>query len=183
MKLIFTALFLFFLHTTYAQNDFIVLQKKGRTIQRYFAGNNISFYTNEGFLITGNIKKCVHDSLFIDIPITMDIHTIFGIVPDTTGFTYYKININKIAMIPAKRMCAAAFGNTAIRAGVLIGSIFLANKIDFPDNQNATYALQFFMTAAINVGMAFVKPFNTNKPTGYTIGHKYKLVFMHVSNP
>ncbi|MEO8116217.1 MAG: hypothetical protein ABI653_01135 [Bacteroidota bacterium] len=183
MKIIFTFLSLCFLHTSFAQQDFIILQKKGKTIERYFPGNSVSFYTNEGFLISGILKKCRNDSLYLDIPVTTSIQTMFGVVLDTSGYNYYKTNIKNIAVIPAKRFTAAKAGNLLAKAGVLIGSILLVNKIDISGNQNATYAVQFFSAAAINVAMAFVNPFHAHSPEGYKIGKKYKLVFMQVSNP
>lgn len=183
MKICFTCLCFFFIHHSFAQQDFIILQKNGKTIERYFPGNSISFYTNEGFLVNGILKKVRNDSLYLDIPITMDIQTMFGVVQDTTGFNYFNINVKNIALIPEKRLTAAKVGNIAAKAVVLVGSIFLANKIHIQNNPNATYAVQFFSAAGINVGMAFISPFHTRKPTGYKIGRKYKLVYMHVSIP
>ncbi len=183
MKIFFTFICLCFLHHSFAQQDFIILQKKGRTIERYFPGNSISFYTNEGSLISGILKKCRNDSLFIDIPVTTSIQTMFGVVLDTTGYNYYKTNLKNVANIPAKRLTAAKVGNIAVKAGVLVGSIFLANKIDINGNSNATYAVQILSAAAINVAMAFVTPFHSHSPEGYAVGRKYKLIFMQVSNP
>lgn len=173
----------FFCASAFAQNDFVVLQKKGRTIERYFAGNNISLYTNDGFMVSGNIKKCVQDTLFLEIPITREIPTIFGIALDTTGYTSYKMPIGQIGLIPAARLSGAKVGNLVVRAGILIGSIFLVNKIHVSENPNANYAIQFFSAVAVNIGMGFVRPFGKGKPTGYHIGKKYQLVMLKVSNP
>ena len=183
MKIFFTCLCFCFLQQSFAQQDFIILQKNGKTIERYFPGNSISFYTDEGFLISGILKKVRNDSLYLDIPVTIDIQTMFGVVQDTTGYNYFKTNVKNIALIPAKRLTAAKVGNIAVKAAVLVGSIFLVNKIHIANNPNATYAVQFFSAAGINVGMAFINPFHAHRPTGYKIGRKYKLFYMHVSKP
>ncbi|MBS1731452.1 MAG: hypothetical protein JSS67_11865 [Bacteroidetes bacterium] len=183
MKIFFTILLISYLQPSFAQQDFMILQKRGKTINRFFPGNSISFYTTDGFLISGILKKCQHDSIFMDIPVTNSIQTLFGNVLDTTGYNYYKTNIKNIGIFPAKRFTAAKAGNLLVKAGVLVSSIFLINKINIDNNPNASYAVGILSAAAINVAMAFITPFHDRLPQGYKIGKKYKLIFMNVSNP
>ncbi len=183
MKITATLLFLFFSQILFAQNDFVVLQKRGRTIERYFTGNNITVYTKDNFLISGNIKKCVLDTIFLEIPITRDIPTMFGVVQDTTGYTSYKLPISQVKLIPARRWNTAKVGNMLVQGGILVGGILLLNKVHFSNNPNANYIFQFFSAGAINVAMAFIRPFGKGKPAGYHIGKKYQLVMLKVSNP
>ena len=63
----------FFLHilllfstTAFSQSaDFIVLKKKGKTIQTFYAGTNMAFTTVSGAYINAQVTGIKNDSLFL----------------------------------------------------------------------------------------------------------------------
>jgi hypothetical protein len=45
--------------------DIMLLRKRKKTVQKYYAGSNILFYTKEGQAISGNIDCIKNDSIFL----------------------------------------------------------------------------------------------------------------------
>ncbi len=178
MKIFTLLLFIFTALHSRAQNDFLLLKKHNKTIAHYFKGDAIGVYTKDCALINGILKKCSGDTLYINIPVTQNYATIFGNAVDTTGYNYFKINVQDVAMIPAQRLNATTIGNIIVRAGVLITSIWAVNKIHINGNRQNTYAVQFLAAGAVNVAAAYAAPFKNSRPTGYKIGRKFKLVYI-----
>jgi hypothetical protein len=160
-----------------AQNDFVLLKKNDRTIQRFFKDNSIDFYTKDGNHLSGIINKFHGDTLYLAFPQTRMVMTQFGTtMNDTTGFNYFNIPLRDISIIAANRLSAATVGNIILKIGVLAASIILINKIHVNGLPQNTYAVQYGAGILLNVGMLFINPFKQHHPSGFVIGKKYQLV-------
>jgi hypothetical protein len=84
-----------FAHT---QQDFFVLKKKNKVLQRFTTGSFIIFQLNDGEWISGDIKKIRRDSFYVQ-PRSVRL-TMFGL--DTVHFTIRGIALNDIAVMPRK---------------------------------------------------------------------------------
>ncbi|HYE56347.1 MAG TPA: hypothetical protein VD996_15970 [Chitinophagaceae bacterium] len=93
-------LFLLAFTALHAQNNALILQKKGRTQKTYFAGHFIALQTKQGNYADGIITRITNDSLYIrhfDIEKTF---TEYGGIYFDTAFRYTtSINVKDIGAI------------------------------------------------------------------------------------
>lgn len=165
-----------------AQIDYVLLQKRDRTIQRYYAGYNIDVYTKQDQYISGIVDKCRNDSIFIKVGSKEVIPTGFGggrVEWVTKG--YIGIHINDIAIIPKKsRLTWASVGNMALKVVVLAGCIWGVNSIH--TDYKAAYVIGYTGTILTSVLISQVNIFHNRKPAGYHIGKKFKLKYVNLTN-
>lgn len=163
----------------FAQSDFVILKKRGITIERYYKGNQMKFYTVEGYLIEGFIRYCKNDSIFLRLGTIGLVPSGFGSKVDTILFGFYQTHIRDITLIPTNNISAATIGNFIFKLGILAGAIVAVNNITI--EQNLKNLVQYTSLFAINIVVAQATIFKRKKPTGYKLGKKYQLHYIGIS--
>jgi hypothetical protein len=174
-------LLLSFTLSAYSQSaDFIMVQKKGKTIQTIYAGTNIAFTTTSGAYINALINGIKNDTLFLQEFIIQYMPTTIGTyIIDTAGSYRYKFHYNQIAALgrKAKRgFNTKSSGASLFGGGVLLtigsGVVYLADREKFS-------APILIASAALGTLGYFMAKGGSNSTA---IGKKYKLVYMDMSN-
>ncbi|MFL9481863.1 hypothetical protein ACI6Q2_03735 [Chitinophagaceae bacterium LWZ2-11] len=163
----------------YSQNDFVVLQKRDMNIMRFYTGAPISFYTNEMVPIQGWVSKCIHDSIYVRIGYMGLVARGFGTTIDTIITAKGGFALSEIKLIAKKRLSAADVGNTIVKLVLLGVSVVAVNNLNI--EPPTSYLVDFAAGIGISFGISALNIF-PRRPTGYHIGKKYKLVFIHISN-
>lgn len=180
MKL-FLPILLLFSVTAFSQSaDFIVLKKKGKTIQTFYAGTSIAFTTVSGAYINAQINGIKNDSLFLQEFIIRYLPTTIGTyIIDTAGSYHYTFHYNQIKAIGRKEkkgFNTKSSGASLFGGGVLLtlasGVVFLA------DRKNFSAPLLIASAALGTLGYFWA----TSGRAGLAIGKKYRLVYMDMSN-
>jgi hypothetical protein len=181
MKLFLPALLLLLSLASQAQNaDYILVKKKGKTIQTLFAGRNIELSTTTGAYINALINGIKNDTLFLQEFLVQKLLTTFGTyVLDTLGSYHYKFHYNQISLLgkkPRRGFNLTGSGGSLFGGGVVLalasGVIYLADKKNFsPKLLIASVALSGF-------GYLLLK--SSGKPV--IIGKKYTLQYVNMSN-
>jgi hypothetical protein len=179
MKIILIILLLIFSVQVFSQNDFVVLKKKGITIERYFKGAPIHVYSNENFLYEGFVSKCFNDTIRIHLGYIGLVAKGFGTTIDTIFTGYANIAVKNIVLIPKKRTTIADIGNLAFKIGIIAGGIIGVSQIQI--EPPTIYLAQFASAAVLNFVAGVVKPFRHNKLTGYYLGKKYTLEYINLT--
>lgn len=173
--LLFTAL------SSFSQTaDFIVIKKKGKTIQSIFAGRNIEFVTTSGAYINASINGIAHDTLYLQEFVVQRLLTTFGTyILDTLGSYHYKFHYNQVAALGKKQKRGFNFqgsGASLFSGGVILtvasGVVFLA------DRKNFSAPLLIASAGLGALGYFLMK--SGGKPM--VIGKKYTLHYMNMSN-
>jgi hypothetical protein len=177
----FLPLLLFFTIPCYSQSaDFILLKKKNKTIQTFYAGTNIDFTTVSGAYIAAYINGIKNDSLFLQEFIIQYLPTTIGTyVLDTLGSYRYKFHYNQIKAMgrkPKKNFNAKGSGASLFGGGVLLtvasGVIYLV------DRKNFSAPLLIAAASLGTLGYFWA----TSGSSALVIGKKYRLVYMDMSN-
>lgn len=120
------------------QSDFIVLKKKGKTIQSYYAGTQIEFITVTGVYKNALIQSIRNDSLFLREFLVRQVPTQFGFyIIDTIGSSRYAYNYKDIKSLgkPQKGFNVRGSGAALLGGGILLtlagGVVYLADKDQF----------------------------------------------------
>src|SRR6187549_2369236 len=100
----FIPLLLFISANVFAQNaDFIILKKRGKTIQTFFSGSNITLTSTTGAYIKALISGIKDDTLYLQEFIIRYLPTTLGTyIIDTAGSYNYKYHYNQVAAIGQK---------------------------------------------------------------------------------
>lgn len=175
MKTLLTTLLLWISWGVYAQSgDFLLLKKKDRTIQTYFAGSTISFISVNGAGIEAYIQAIRNDSLFLKQFITRPIPTQLGVYVLDTSFYYYQYHYNQIRAIGKKgrRFDWAGSGAALMGGGLLLtvasGVVYLADNNKFsPELLGAAVGL---------TGVGYI--LSRNSGGAMEIGNKYSLLYV-----
>ena len=179
----FLPLLLFIPFASFAQNaDFIILKKKGKTVQTFFSGGNISFTSTTGGYISASITGIKDDTLYLQEFIIRYLPTTLGTyIIDTAGSYHYKYHYNQVAAVgqkPKPNFNTRGSGAALMGGGILLtlgsGIVYLADREKFSAPLLLTSAglgtLGYFMAKGKKGG------------GGMVIGKKYKLVYMNMSN-
>ncbi len=173
---------LFFISTSvFGQTaDFIQLKKNGKTIATYFSGSEIMFTSTTGTFIDARINQVQHDTLFLQEFIIRKLPTTLGTyIIDTAGSYHYKFHYNQVKMIGREEKTnfnMRGSGASLLGGGVLLtlasGVVYLVDRKKFSAP---------LLGAAVALGTAgyFMAK---GKGGGYTLGRKYKLVYMDMSD-
>ncbi len=162
-------------------SDFVVLRKKGKTIQSYYAGSQIEFVTVRGVYKNALITKIQNDSLFLQEFLVQQMVTQFGFyVLDTVGSFRYIYHYKDIKSIgkPQKGFNLQGSGAALLGGGILLtlasGVVYLANRDIFSPE---------LMGAA--AGLAVIGYFLSKSGSkGIVIGKKnYTLEYISLSKP
>ncbi len=163
----------------FAQSDFVVLKKRGITIQRYYRGNAMNFYTVDGYLIEGYVSKFKNDSIFMRLGHTGIVSAGFSTKLDTIFLGDYKVHVKDITLIPNKNISAAGIANTIFKMGVLAACIVAGNNINV--EQKWKNVIQYTSVVGINILLAQATLFKRKRVAGYKLGKKYKLEYISLS--
>src|SRR6187431_917933 len=95
--------FLLFLtgYQSFAQSsDVLLLNKRKKTIKRYYAGTNIELTTTTGIHISAQVSKIKNDTLFLNQYVVRQTPTQLGVyVLDTITTYHYAYHYNQIQAI------------------------------------------------------------------------------------
>jgi hypothetical protein len=180
MKL-FLPILLLFSVTAFSQSaDFIVLKKKGKTIQTFYAGTNIALTTESGAYINAQITGIKNDSLFLQEFIIRYLPTTIGTyIVDTAGSYRYTFNYNQIKAIGRKEK--KGFNTKSSGASLFGGGVLLtlaSGVVFLVDRKNFSAPLLITSAALGTLGYFWA----TSGKGGLLIGKKYQLVYMDMSN-
>lgn len=161
-----------------AQNDFIVLKKKGRTVKTLFTGSQISFITTVRYY-SGRIGSVENDSIYLleydirRIPTTLGIYILDTLATYRTGI-HYK-DILKIYR-ERKGFDLSASGASLLGGGILITTVGLGTWI-FTKSGDRYHASPKLVIGSALLGAAGYALLKTNSHS-YTIGKKYELNYI-----
>jgi hypothetical protein len=164
----------------FAQNDFVVLKKRGITIDRFYGGSPIKVYTKDDYLFEGWVSKCFHDTIRIHLGYMGLVGKGFGTTIDSVFTGYVDVPVKDITLIPAKRLTAAQIGNFLIKLGIIAGGVIGVNQLNI--SAPGIYLAQFGAAIVLNFAANLIHPFSNSKPSGYHLGKKFTLVFFDLSN-
>lgn len=162
------------------QSDFIVLKKKGKTIQSYYAGSQIEFITVTGTYKNALIKSIKHDTLFIQEFLVRQVLTQFGFyIIDTIGSFHYAYHYKDIKSFgkPQKGFNVRGSGAALLGGGILLtlagGVVYLADRDRFsPELMGAS--------AGLAVAGYFL---SKTGGKGFQLGRKhYRLEYINMTN-
>lgn len=163
----------------FAQQDFVLLKKGDRTVERYYKGMSISVYTTYGQLISGIVDKCRHDTIYITEQSKELVPTMYGAKNDIVNLGYIGVAINEIAIIPHKHLTWAAVGNTAVKLAVLAGCLVGVNSIH--TTEKGDYAIGYGASIVVGFLVSQLTFFKNRVPPGYKIGRKYRLQYVDMT--
>ena len=178
----FVLLALLFINTgSFAQQaDFIILKKNNKKINTWFAGDNIAFTAASGTHIDALINGIKNDTLYLQEFVVRRLPTIYGAyMNDTAGSYHYKYHYNQIKIIDKNER--RGFNLQASGYGLMGGAILItlgSGIVYLFDRQKFSAPL---LIAALGLGTAgyFM---SKDRSHGMTIGRKYKLEYMDMSD-
>lgn len=174
---------LFFSNFSFSQSaDFIQLKKKNKIIRTFYSGMDIAFTSESGAYINARINGIKEDTLYLQEFIIRYLPTNIGTFILDTAVSYrYKYHYKQVRAIGQKEKTnfntkgsgAALFGG-----GILIT---LASAVVFiVDREKFSTPL---LLAAAGLGtLGYFMAKGKKGGGGLTIGKKYKLVYMNMSN-
>ena len=180
-KIILLSFCFLIVHTVSAQNDFIVLKKRYRTLENFVSGEDIYFQMKDKRWITARIKSIKDDSLYL-LPYTLaPFIDYWGLIHMDTAWLYRTtIAYRDIYAMPKEKQ---AFG--FVRNGFLFqcgGAGYAAlNVINTLGNKEPLFDAQNsrrlgIAAAVFSLGEIFHL---TYKPYA-VIGRKYKIVYVEM---
>lgn len=161
-------------------SDFIILKKRNRTVQMYYAGNNIEFVTTGGAYRDGLINRISNDTIFMQEFIVRRLPTTFGTyILDTAGSFRYAYHYNQVKAFgkEQKGFNVQGSGAALLGGGILLtlasGISYVADKDKFSPG---------LLGAAVGLGtLGYFMSRSGSK--GTVIGKKgYRLQYMSVQN-
>ena len=180
MKIILS--FLLFINiTSFAQSaDFIILKKNNRTVQTFYSGSDIAFISIRGAFVNARINQVKNDTLFLQEFVVRKLPTTFGTyILDTAGSYHYQYHYKEIKTIGRAEKTnfdVRGSGAALLGGGVLLtlgsGIVFLADRKKFS-------APLLIAAASLATAGYFM---SRGKSSGMTIGNKYRLVYMDMSD-
>lgn len=181
MKLLLPFLLLFSPDSFSQQADFIQLKKNNKTINTFFSGGQIAFTAESGAYINATINGIKNDTLFLQEFVIRYLPTTIGTyIIDTVGSYHYKFHYKQLIAIGRKENTnfnTRGSGAALLGGGTLItlasGIVYVVDREKF----SAPLLLVSAALAALGYFMAKGK-----KGSGISLGKKYKLVYMNMSN-
>ncbi len=162
--------------------DFLLLKKKDRTLQTYFAGSKINFISTSGAGIEAYIQAIRNDTLYLRQYVTRPVPTQLGVYVLDTSFYYLQYHYNQIRAFgkEGRRFDWASSGGALMGGGILLtvasGVVYLADNKKFsPELLGAAVAL---------TGTGYL--LSRSGGRGRVIGEGYSLVYVKagsVQNP
>ena len=184
MKLFLLSTLLILSFVSFSQtSDFMVLKKKDRTIQTFFPGSHINFQLDNGQWLEGPIIKIIRDSIFIEQQKEQGYLTIWGTPAyQLLNLGVLKFHVNEIVALPYKEKHVSIIDNGILFqvAGATYITLNIANSIIQKD---PFFAAQNLTNIGIAAGvLLFGKILQWSHPTQITIGKKYQLQIIHLTD-
>jgi hypothetical protein len=151
-------LFLFLLSATFAiaQNNVLLLQKKGKTQQSFFPGHYISIKTKQGNFADGLITRIHQDTIYIHhFDIQQEV-TAYGGVYFDTAFRYTTaINVNDIGALVLTRAVLKnrSNGTLLLIAGGGVMALGAINGLYRKEPAREWYKPSSYISAGVLVGL------------------------------
>ena len=162
-------------------SDLLILKKKGRTLQTFFPGNEITFTTSTRYY-DGVIQKIDHDSLFLIQYDVKQVPTNLGVyVLDTLGTYPFAVNYKEITGFGKdrnKKFDWSGSGAVLLGGGILITVVGLGTWI-FSKPNSQYYASPYLVGGAALlavIGYLLIK----SAGKGIVLGKKYSLEYISV---
>jgi hypothetical protein len=160
--------------------DFILIKKKNKTLQTYFAGREIAFTTTSGSYINAHINGIKNDTLYLQEFLVQRLPTTIGTyILDTMGSYHYKFHYNQIAVVgknEKKGFNRGGSGASLFGGGILLtlasGVVYIADRKNFS---------RPLLLAAVGLG-GFGYFLLRTGGKGMVIGKPYKLEYINMSN-
>lgn len=165
----------------FAQNNALLLQKRGKTQKSFFAGSYISLQTKQGNFADGLITRILNDTIYIRHFDILQSTTDYGGVYFDTAFRYTTaIHYKDIAaLMLRKRRSARSNGNLLLIAGGGVMVLGAVNGLYRGDPPREWYQSSSYVTAAALTGLGFLmKRPGRNKTT---VGKKYSFKILEFS--
>lgn len=180
MKIILPFLLFISLTSSAQQADFIILKKKNKRIETYFAGDNIAFTAASGTYINALINGIKNDTLYLQEFVTRMLPTVYGTyIIDTAGSYHYKYHYNQIKAIgkqERKNFNLGGSGAALLGGGALLtvasGIVYLVDRKKFS-------APLLIASAGLGVVGYFL---SKDRSHAMLIGRKYKLEYIDMSD-
>jgi hypothetical protein len=173
--------FLLISSISYAQTaDFIILKKKGKTVETFYAGTHIAFTSNTGAYRDALINQIKNDTLYIQEFITRYALTTYGTyIIDTIGSYHYQYHYNQVAAMGRKEN--KGFDTKGSGAALLGGGIVLtvASGVVYLVDRKKFSAPLLIASAALGTLGYFM---SRGRSSSIVIGKKYKMVYMSMSS-
>ena len=180
MKIILPAILFISINSIGQQADFLILKKKNKRIDTYFAGRQIAFTATSGNYVDALINAIKNDTLYLQEFIVQKLPTVYGAyMIDTVGSYHFKYHYKQIVAIgktERKNFNIQGSGAALMGGGALItigsGIVYLFDRKKFSAP---------LLIAAVGLGtLGYFMSKGGSK--GMTIGRKYKLEYMDMSD-
>lgn len=103
-----------------AQATALLLKKKGKTVDRYYPGNNFTFYTTDNLPVQGQLESIERDSLFMTYYQVVQVPTQFGTMRlDTSGKYDLRYSLANIGALPRRKKKSSLKG--LVSGAMLLG--------------------------------------------------------------
>jgi len=159
-------------------SDILLVKKRNKTIQTYYAGSNIAFTATNRAYRDARIERMKNDTLYLREYITQYLPTTFGtFIVDTLGSYHYEYHYSQVAVIgkeEKKNFNLRGSGASLFGGGILLilgsGAVYLFDRSKF------SMPLLLASAGLATIGYFLMKP----GKSGIRIGNKYKLVYLEV---
>jgi len=156
-----------------SQASVLLLKKNGRTIDRFYTGNNLVFATKEGMPVRGRLDSIIRDSLFLTYFQEQKVMTQFGTTSKQISGQYdLKFSLANVGSMPRPKTSQLIPG-ILILGGLGYTTVNIINTVREGDppfgKDNIGYVLAGLGSAT--AGWLLSKA----KRTRYVIGDKYTL--------
>ena len=160
-------------------SDFIILKKKDKPVQNFYAGTKIEFTTTSGVYRNALITAIKKDSIYLQEFLVRRLPTVYGsYINDTAGsfrYVYHYRQIQSLGKQYNKGFNISGSGAALLGGGVLLtlasGVSYIADKEKFSPK---------LLAGAVALGTAgyFMSRSGRN---GIVIGKKYTLQYMNMT--
>jgi hypothetical protein len=156
-----------------AQGTVLLLKKKGKTVERFYPGKDISFITTEDAKVSANLQRFTADSLFLLFYDARMVGTFLGTAKkDTLGVYPIAFSVQNIGSFP--RMPKARLLTGAMMLG---GSAYtVVNIVNTTREGDPPFGKDNLPNVLAGIGTA-VAGFLINRlqPRSYPLGNTYTL--------
>jgi hypothetical protein len=179
MNRFFLILVIFSYSAAAQSTDFILLQKRNKTIASYYIGSHITLTTVSGANIDADITEIKNDTLYLQEFIVQQVPTNLGVyMLDTTGSYRFQYHYNEIKSIsvPGRHFDFSASGASLLGGGAILA---VASGVVYLIDRN-NYSPKLMIAGLALAGIGYVMSKNSGK--GMQIGKQYKLVYIEAAS-
>ncbi len=169
----------FLFKTAISQSTFLYLKKNNKTIQRFYNGSTIDFFTKDNQPVSGQIDSIKNDILYLTQFQTRLVQHAFGFtITDTIARYYVQFYLSDIGYLPVKKKHFSYFKDGSFFK--LAGGGYLALNILNGGAGNGIFSSVNRKNLIIGVGLVATGLVLANlKRKFYPIGNTFKLVYVN----